>query len=52
MIDIVTQLENDHRKVEDLFQKYEDASGKRDKQRIAEQIIEELSLHASIVSVR
>lgn len=48
MIDIVTQIQNDHRKVEALFEKYEQSHGKRDKQRIAEQVIEELSLHASI----
>ena len=48
MIDIVTQIKDDHRKVEALFEKFEQGHGNRDKQRIAEQIIEELSLHASV----
>jgi hemerythrin superfamily protein len=48
VIDIVTQIKDDHRKVEALFEKFEQGHGNRDKQRIAEQIIEELSLHASV----
>jgi hypothetical protein len=45
--DAVALLKSDHRKVEDLFADYEKASGGR-KQKIAEQICVELSVHATI----
>jgi hemerythrin superfamily protein len=47
-MDIVTLLKQDHRKVKELFERFEAGSRRKEKQRIAEEIIEELSLHASI----
>lgn len=41
-------LTSDHRKVEDLFAKYENASGKSTKQDLAQQICRELKIHAMI----
>ncbi len=45
--DAIALLKADHRKVEDLFEKFESASGKS-KQKIAEQICNELKIHATI----
>lgn len=43
-------LESDHRKVEALFKQYEEAKegGEEDKQQIAEQICNELTVHAQV----
>ncbi|HWT12901.1 MAG TPA: hemerythrin domain-containing protein [Allosphingosinicella sp.] len=41
-------LAQDHRKVEDLFERFEKASGASAKQRIVEQICTELKVHALI----
>ena len=46
--DAVALLKADHRTVEDLFSKFEKASGDRRKKEIAEQICAELSVHATI----
>jgi hypothetical protein len=46
--DAIALLKADHRKVEDLFADYEKASGDGRKQKIAEQICMELSVHATI----
>ena len=46
--DAVALLKEDHRKVEDLFAKFEKAGGDRRKKEIAEQICVELSIHAMI----
>ena len=46
--DAVALLKADHRTVEELFEKYEKASGDGRKQKLAEQICMELSVHAKI----
>jgi hemerythrin superfamily protein len=46
--DAVALLKADHRTVEDLFENYEKASGDGRKQKIAEQICMELTVHAKI----
>jgi hypothetical protein len=46
--DAVALLKADHRIVEDLFARFEEASGDGSKQKIAEQICMELSIHATI----
>ncbi len=46
--DAVALLKADHRTVEDLFAKFEKASGDGKKQAIAEQICMELTVHAKI----
>ena len=46
--DAVTLLKADHRAVEELFEKFERASGEGRKQSIAEEICLELSVHAQI----
>jgi hemerythrin superfamily protein len=46
--DAIALLKADHRTVEDLFERFEKASGERRKQSIAEQICLELSVHAQI----
>ncbi len=46
--DAVALLKQDHRTVEDLFEQFEKASGEGRKQKIAEQICLELSVHAMI----
>jgi len=46
--DAIALLKNDHRAVEELFEKFEKASGEGRKQSIAEQICLELSVHAQI----
>jgi len=46
--DAVALLKADHRTVEDLFAKYEKASGDGTKEKIARQICLELSVHAKI----
>jgi hemerythrin superfamily protein len=47
-MDAVALLKSDHRAVEELFEKFEGASGKAPKQNIAEKICLELSVHAQI----
>lgn len=47
-LDAVALLKQDHRTVEDLFAQFEKASGDGQKQKLAEQICLELSVHASI----
>lgn len=46
--DAVALLKNDHRTVEELFSRFEKASGSNRKQKLAEQICMELSIHAKI----
>ena len=46
--DAVALLKEDHRKVEDLFKQFESASGDGRKERIANEICLELSVHAAI----
>jgi hypothetical protein len=47
-LDAIALLKQDHRTVEDLFAQFEKASGEGRKQKIAEQICLELSVHAKI----
>jgi hypothetical protein len=46
--DAIALLKEDHRAVEDLFAQFEKASGEGRKQKIAQQICLELSIHAKI----
>jgi hemerythrin superfamily protein len=46
--DALELLKQDHRKVEDLFEQFEKASGADKKQKLANQICEELIIHAMI----
>src|SRR5438045_7151927 len=46
--DAIALLTQDHREVEELFEKFEKASGDGRKQQLAEQICLELSVHATI----
>ena len=46
--DAIALLKEDHRTVEELFEKFEKASGDGTKQKIAEEICLELSVHAEI----
>src|SRR4051795_9308956 len=46
--DAVALLKEDHRTVEELFEKFEKASGEGRKQKLAEEICLELSVHAQI----
>jgi hemerythrin superfamily protein len=46
--DAIALLKDDHRKVEELFAEFEKASGDGRKERIAQQICLELSVHAAI----
>ena len=46
--DAIALLKADHRAVEELFEKFEKASGEGRKQRMAEEICLELSVHAEI----
>jgi hemerythrin superfamily protein len=48
MVDAIALLKADHRKVEDLFGKFEKARGAERKKAIAEQICLELSVHTKI----
>jgi hypothetical protein len=49
-MDAITMLRNDHRTVERLFKRYEDAGPRAfvEKRTIADRIIEELSVHAAV----
>src|SRR5687768_10958232 len=47
-MDPVKLIKQDHRTVKKLFRSFERATRRADKQRIAEEIIEELSVHATI----
>lgn len=47
-LDAIALLKRDHRTVEDLFAKFEKAGGDGRKQKLAEQICLELSVHAKI----
>lgn len=47
-LDAVALLKKDHQTVEDLFEQFEKASGEGRKQKLAEQICLELSVHAQI----
>jgi hemerythrin-like domain-containing protein len=47
-MDPVKLIKQDHRTVKKLFRSFERATGRAEKQRIAEEIIEELSVHAAI----
>src|SRR5437763_6002757 len=46
--DAIALLKQDHRTVEELFEKFERASGDGRKQRLAEEICLDLSVHAQI----
>ncbi|MBX3479020.1 MAG: hemerythrin domain-containing protein [Caulobacter sp.] len=46
--DAIALLKADHRKVEDLFEKFENARGDGSKRKLAEQICTELKVHATI----
>ena len=46
--DAIALLKKDHREVEELFEKFEKASGDGRKQQLAEQICLELSVHSQI----
>jgi hypothetical protein len=46
--DAIALLKADHREVEDLFEKYENASGSERKRKLAEQICNELKIHTVI----
>lgn len=46
--DAIALLKADHRKVEELFEQFEKASGSSRKQKIAEQICNELKIHTTI----
>lgn len=46
--DAIALLKEDHRAVEELFEKFEKASGDGTKQKLAEEICLELSVHAEI----
>jgi len=46
--DAIALLKADHRKVEDLFEKFENASGQERKQKLAEEICTELKIHSMI----
>ena len=46
--DAIALLKADHRKVEELFAKFESASGKERKQALAEQICNELKIHTML----
>ena len=50
MTDAITQLKDDHEKVEKLFKKYEDTTDRaiKTRRKLVDQIIEELSTHAAI----
>jgi hemerythrin superfamily protein len=47
-MDAIALLKQDHRTVEDLFEQFEKAGGDGQKQKLAQQICLELSVHASI----
>ena len=47
-IDAITMLQADHRKVQDLFARYQRARDRTTKQRIVEQVFTELDLHAQL----
>ena len=47
-IDAITLLKTDHRKVKNLFARYESAGDFRTKHLIAEQVFTELALHAQL----
>src|SRR5690349_12157455 len=46
--DAIALLKEDHRTVEDLFEQFEKASGDGRKEKLAQQICLELSVHATI----
>ena len=46
--DAIMLLKHDHREVEDLFEKFEKASGDGKKQQLAEKICNELKIHTMI----
>ena len=46
--DATTLLEQDHRKVEDLFEHFEKASGEGRKEKLAKEICTELKIHTAI----
>ena len=47
-MDAIAMLKADHREVEDLFEKFEQAGGKAAKQKLAERICLELKVHTAI----
>jgi hypothetical protein len=47
-MDAIKLIKQDHRTVKGLFARFEQATKRSDRQRIAEEIIEELSVHATI----
>ncbi len=47
-MDAIAMLKADHRKVEELFEKFENTNGKATKQKLAEEICLELKVHTAI----
>ena len=47
-MDAIAMLKADHRKVEELFEKFENTNGQATKQKLAEQICLELKVHTAI----
>ena len=47
-MDPIKLIKQDHRTVEQLFRKFEKANRKSERQKLGEEIIEELSVHAAI----
>ena len=47
-MDAITLLRDDHRKVEDLFEQFEKATGDGRKQKLALEICKELTIHTII----
>lgn len=50
MPDAITQLKDDHERVEKLFKKYEDTTDRavKTRRKLVDEIIEELSVHSAI----
>lgn len=46
--DAISLLKEDHRKVEDLFKKFEEAEGKAERRSLLDEIIAELTVHAGL----
>jgi hypothetical protein len=47
-VDAITLLKNDHRKVEQLFQQYEQSDRRAEKQKLARQVCQELIIHTKL----
>jgi len=51
-MDAITVIKNDHRKVEQLFHRFDRARGAAERRRVAADLIRELSVHAAVEVVR